>query len=65
MYSYIKRFKWNPKEYNNITQVTLKANKIWLPDIVLENGVGENEYLSQFKLFNLTTVTNLILSIFI
>ena len=52
MYSYIKRFKWNPKEYNNITQVTLKANKIWLPDIVLENGVGENEYLTQFKLFN-------------
>jgi hypothetical protein len=23
-----------------------------LPDIVLENGVGENGYLTQYKLFN-------------
>ena len=29
-----KRLIWNPDEYDNITQVTLNANKIWLPDIV-------------------------------
>jgi hypothetical protein len=52
LYKYIKRLKWNPKEYENITQITFNANKVWLPDIVLENGVGENEYLTQFKLFN-------------
>jgi nicotinic acetylcholine receptor, invertebrate len=48
----INRLEWKPEEYDNIKQITLNANRIWLPDIVLENGVGQNEYLTQYKLFN-------------
>ena len=27
-------------------------NKKQIPDIVLQNGVGQNDYLSEFRLFN-------------
>ena len=27
-------------------------SKIWVPDIVLQNGVGKNDYLTEFKYFN-------------
>jgi hypothetical protein len=28
------------------------VSKIWVPDIVLQNGVGKNDYLTEFKYFN-------------
>jgi nicotinic acetylcholine receptor, invertebrate len=46
------RFIWNATDYDNITEITLPIEKIWVPDIVLQNGVGKNEYLNEFKMFN-------------
>jgi hypothetical protein len=31
-----QRLSWNSSEFNNIREITLDVNKIWLPDIVLQ-----------------------------
>ena len=33
-----ERISWSPKDYGGIEEITLEGNKIWLPDIVLQNG---------------------------
>jgi nicotinic acetylcholine receptor, invertebrate len=47
-----ERLVWNASEYDDITEITLPVNTIWIPDIVLQNGVGRNDYLNEFKYFN-------------
>jgi hypothetical protein len=37
LFNYKIRLKWNPNDYDNITQITLNSEKIWLPDIVSKN----------------------------
>ncbi|CAJ0940367.1 unnamed protein product [Ranitomeya imitator] len=27
--------KWNPKEYENVTQISIPTEKIWVPDILI------------------------------
>ena len=31
------QLRWNPKDYDGITQLRVAPDKIWLPDIVLFN----------------------------
>lgn len=31
-----ERVKWDPKEYENISEITLPVNNLWVPDIVLQ-----------------------------
>ena len=28
------RFRWNPVQYDNVTDITLEVQKIWVPGIV-------------------------------
>ena len=32
------RLKWNPQKYNNLTDIVVKPNRIWLPELALMNG---------------------------
>ena len=33
-----QRLRWNPEDFSNITEITLPVEKLWTPDIVLQNG---------------------------
>jgi nicotinic acetylcholine receptor, invertebrate len=46
------RISWDPKNYGGINEITIPVNKIWVPDIVLQNGIGHNDYLKEFQYFN-------------
>ncbi|XP_031556572.1 neuronal acetylcholine receptor subunit alpha-10-like [Actinia tenebrosa] len=35
--------KWNPKEYNGIDKLSVKAENIWVPDILLYNNLDEQD----------------------
>lgn len=28
---------WNPQDYNNVTSINVKPDKVWVPDITLMN----------------------------
>ena len=32
------RLTWDPAEWDNVSQISLDANELWLPDIVPYNG---------------------------
>ncbi|XP_076805164.1 5-hydroxytryptamine receptor 3A-like [Clavelina lepadiformis] len=36
--------KWNPSEFENITQILLPATDVWMPDIVCYEEVGQKSY---------------------
>ncbi|CAI5449741.1 unnamed protein product [Caenorhabditis angaria] len=43
---YDYQFKWNPKDYGNISQIRVAPEKVWLPDIVLFNNADGNYEVS-------------------
>jgi len=38
-----ENLQWNPKDWNNITNIVYDPNLIWLPDIVLYNNANEED----------------------
>ncbi len=39
------RLTWDPKDYNSITKIVVKANKIWVPDLVITNSASDEVFL--------------------
>ncbi|XP_071794493.1 neuronal acetylcholine receptor subunit alpha-7-like [Asterias amurensis] len=37
-----ENLQWNPREFYNISEVTVPSNEIWKPDIVLYNNANDN-----------------------
>lgn len=40
------KYKWDPNEYGDITQINIPSNSIWLPDFQLYNAFGDFEMKS-------------------
>ena len=51
-------FNWNPSDWNGISQISVKLDEIWVPDITLYN---EYEIFLSFIVVNLFYSTGLFL----
>ena len=45
-----ERLTWEPNRFGNLTDVILKADKIWLPELAIMNGLAYSNCMSDREL---------------
>ena len=50
------RLEWKPQEYHGIKQLHIPAHKIWKPDFMLQNSVGDELYFSDLDSTSLVLI---------
>ena len=38
------RLAWQPERFGNLTDIILKADKIWLPELAIMNGLAHEQW---------------------
>ena len=57
-----ERFRWNPEDHGNITELRLPTTSVWKPDITLYNVLKDESGHFDFTIFHNIFLDNLKLS---